>query len=339
MNDKPPSRSVYNSRYHQSALQPAQRRPARKLPERPQDFLYKTRPVQKTNIFDWEPLRESAVREKEYDESWEDQEDFSSTGIQALFSNNKSFLDQLLESQPPDWYTPHPTRAQPPLPALPPIPSSSYDFDGDKKSTLSSSSDFWFETNSDIESVNEQRKDFEIFDIFDTDESDEDHFYLESRNIFHKSPETFLNNSLTNIKNNNSPFPTVENKRFLNNSCLDTYYDVSKNQSVDHYNLYKDINVYSYSNINTNNNHVTKLPIPSSKRPLGFGYTKTDIKQLNNRNYFFNNANRMFNEHLYLNNYNKKNLFYNLLFVKNKNTNKHSPITSLTRPLCFSAAR
>lgn len=266
MNDKPPSRSIFH-----------QTRP-RKLPQRPQSLSYKP------SHFEWPPLRETAVREED---DW-DEEDFSSTGIEALFSNNKI-------SQP--WYNPK---------------------DLDQQS--SSSSDFWFETNSDLDSVRE--RDYELYDIL-TDDSDEDHFYLESRNFFNKSQETFLNNSLTNIKNNNSPFENL-------NNC---FYDGSK--KMDHYNLYKD---YSYSNINTNN-LVTKLPISSSKRPLGFGNTKTDIKQLNNRNYFFNNANRMFNEHLYLNNYNKKSLFHNLLFVKNKNTNKHNPITSLTRPLCFTASR
>lgn len=265
MNDKP--RSIYN-----------QTRP-RKLPQRPQSLTYKP------SHFEWPPLRETAVREED---DWEE-EDFSSTGIEALFSNNKT-------NQPLDWYKPKEVDQQ-----------------------SSSSSDFWFETNSDLDSVRE--RDF-LYDIL-TEDSDDDHFYLESRNFFNKSQETFLNNSLTNIKNNNSPFGNL-------NNC---FYDGSK--KMDHYNLYKD---YSYSNINTNT-LVTKLPISSSKRPLGFGNTKTDIKQLNNRNYFFNNANRMFNEHLYLNNYNKKSLFYNLLFVKNKNTNKHNPITSLTRPLCFTASR
>jgi len=360
MNDKPPSRSIYNSRYHHH-----ESKEKRRLPKRPNSFHSGTDKKYQTSgtnqkILDWVPLRESAVRH-DFPEEWED--DFSSTGIEAVYSNNKTFPEHVLETQKtqfyknrdssePDFDTLKTSETQDkiftdrnrfyenrdfPEPALETLKctethdkmfnegnqyyknrerESRYDFSYDKNSNLSSSSDFWFETNSDIESVSEQRKELdEIFDFFNTDDSDDDAFYANN----YKN-ETFLNNSLTNIKNNNLIFTGMENKRFY-----ETLYDLRKPQ-MDHYNLYKN-NLYS-------NLISTKLPIPSSKRPLGYGMSKTDIKQLNNRNYFFNNANRMFSEQSYLNNYNKKNVLYNLLSMKNKNLVKNSPVTSQDRPLC-----
>lgn len=222
-----------------------------------------------------------------------------------------------------------------------------YDNEGEKNSNLSDSSDFWFETNSnsdfEVDGISSRIKNKKkgIFDIFDTDDSDEDQYFLESCKYLRKSPETFLNNSLTNIKNNNSPFTNLEYKNFVNKNHFENLYD-NENfgiQNMDHFSLYKDKNVYSYYNNNNSNFKITKLSIPSSKRPLGIANTKTEIKQLNNRNYFFNNANRMFNENLYLNSYNNKNVFYNFLFNKGKNNNKNYSVTSLTRPLCFSMNR
>lgn len=212
----------------------------------------------------------------------------------------------------------------------------------DKISNSSSSTDFWFETNSDYEL---EKNLCEPFDVID--ESDDERFYVKSRKFFEKSTETFLNNSLTNLKNNNLPFADIKNKNLFPEKYNYNFYD----KMEDHFNFYQDNfrldYSYYFNNNSINNNgkldnlNITKLSIPSSKRPLGVANVKTNVKQLNNnnnRNYFF--TNRLFNENLYLNSYNNRNFFYNFWFHKGKNNNnKNYQATSLARPLCFSANR
>lgn len=208
--------------------------------------------------------------------------------------------------------------------------------DFDKTSNTSGSTDFWFETTSEYD------VDKNVFESFETDGSDYDGYFSKSHKFFNKSTETFLNNSLTNLKNNNLPFADIENKNLFTKNQNYNIYDKADNP----FDIFDDTNksFYCYYGDNDANNNGkennlkrTKLSISSLKRPLGITMPKPEIKQLNNnRQYFF--SNRLFDDNLSTSSYNNKNLFYNFWFSKSKTyNNKNYRITSLARPLCFSS--
>ncbi|KAK6640079.1 hypothetical protein RUM43_008356 [Polyplax serrata] len=175
----------------------------------------------------------------------------------------------------------------------------------------------------------------------ETDYDNEGGLFVKSRKFFEKSTETFLNNSLTNLKNNNLPFADIKNRNI---------YNIYKRNEAVNYCYGSNSTRHSYCSLNNkfDNLNATKLSISSLKRPLGIGLTfgaEGQFKHLNNRNYFFTNY-RSFggNCHptLYTNTKNKS-FFYNFWFNKSKSNNinnrsnsKNLRSTSLARPLCFS---